>query len=155
MSCSRLIARACLCALSMFISLQAAAGPYADEMGRCLVKATTAEDRGTFMRWLFASMALHPQVASMAAVSAEQRDDLNKRTAALIQRLLTESCRAETQRAVKNEGAATIQTAFQSFEQAAVGDLFSDPHVAAGMKDLMKYVDQEKIKNLGSPADSK
>ena len=150
-----IITRCFIFALAMMSSMHAVAGPYADDMAKCLVKATSAEDRGLFMRWLFAAMALHPEVASMAAVSPQQRDDLNKRTGALIQKLLTESCRSETQQAVRYEGPATIQYAFQVFGQAAAGDLFSDARVAAGMKDLAKYVDQEKLKQLAPAGDAK
>jgi hypothetical protein len=155
MRCSGIIARGFTLVLPMFICMHAVAGPYADDMAKCLVKATSTEDRGIFMRWLFAAMALHPEVASMAAVSPQQRDDLNKRTGALIQRLLTESCRSETLQAVRYEGPATIQYAFQVFGQAAAGDLFSDPRVAAGMKDLAKYVDQEKLKHLATAGGEK
>jgi hypothetical protein len=155
MRCSSIIARGFILVLPMFISMHAVAGPYADDMAKCLVKATSTEDRGIFMRWLFAAMSLHPEVASMAAVSPQQRDDLNKRTGALIQRLLTESCRSETLQAVRYEGPATIQYAFQVFGQAAAGDLFSDPRVAAGMKDLAKYVDQEKLKQLATAGGAK
>jgi hypothetical protein len=123
--------------------------------GEMPCEATSTEDRGLFMRWLFAAMALHPEVASMAAVSPQQRDDLNKRTGALIQKLLTETCRTEARQALRYEGPATIQYAFQIFGQAAAGDLFSDPRVAAGMKDLAKYIDQEKMKQLATPDDPK
>jgi hypothetical protein len=155
MRCSSIIARGFILVLPMFISMHAVAGPYADDMAKCLVKATSTEDRGIFMRWLFAAMSLHPEVASMAAVSPQQRDDLNKRTGALIQTLLTESCRSETLQAVRYEGPATIRYAFQVFGQAAAGDLFSDPRVAAGMKDLAKYVDQEKLKQLSTAGGAK
>lgn len=155
MRCSTIAARGVIVALAMIISMHAVAGPYADDMAKCLVKATSTEDRGLFMRWLFSAMALHPEVASMAAVSPQQRDDLNKRTGALIQKLLTETCRPEARQALRYEGAATIQYAFQIFGQAAAGDLFSDPRVAAGMKDLAKYIDQEKMKQLAAPDDAK
>jgi hypothetical protein len=113
MRCSSIIARGFIFALPMFISMHAVAGPYADDMAKCLVKAASTEDRGIFMRWLFAAMALHPEVASMAAVSPQQRDDLNKRTGALIQKLLTESCRSETQQAVRYEGPRQFSTRFK------------------------------------------
>ena len=152
---SRIVARSLFLALPMLCSMPAVAGPYGDDMAKCLVKATTLEDRTVFIRWLFSAMALHPDVESMATITTQQREDLSKRTGALIQRLLTESCRAETQQAIRYEGLATIQYAFQIFGQAAAGDLFSNPRVASGMKDLAKYVDQEKIKNLTTPGDTK
>jgi hypothetical protein len=155
MKYSRTIARSLLVALSMFASMHAVAGPYGDDMAKCLVKAASPDDRTVFIRWLFASIALHPDVASMATISAKQRDDFNKGAGALFQRLLTESCRSETKQAIRFEGPATIQYAFQVFGQAAAGNLFANPTVAAGMKDLAKYIDQDKIKGLSATEEAK
>jgi hypothetical protein len=136
--------------LPMFVGTHAFAGPYGDDMAKCLVKAASPEDRVVFIKWLFAAIALHPDVASMATIAPQQRDEFNKRAGALFQRLLTESCRSETQQAIRYEGPAIVQYAFQVFGQAAAGDLFSSPRVAEGMKDLSKYIDQEKIKALST-----
>jgi hypothetical protein len=133
----------------------AIAGPYADDMAKCLVKSTNAADRTVFLKWLFATMALNPDVASMVNISPEQRDEMNKNAATLFQRLLTESCRSETRQALQYEGPATLQYAFQIFGQAATRDLVSNPRVAEGMKDLGKYLDEAKLKSLESDVPSK
>jgi hypothetical protein len=155
MKCSRTFVRSLLVTVSMAASMHAVAGPYGDDMAKCLVKAATPDDQTVFIKWLFAAIALHPDVASMASISSQQRDDFSKRAGALFQRLLTESCRSETQQAIRYEGPATIQYAFQVFGQAAAGNLFANPSVAAGMKDLAKYIDQDKIKALSTTGDAK
>jgi len=155
MKCSRTLVRSSLVTLSMLGSMHAVAGPYGDDMAKCLVKASNPDDRTVFIKWLFAAIALHPDVASMATISLQQRDEFSKRAGALFQRLLTESCRSETQQAIRYEGPATIQYAFQVFGQAAAGDLFANPSVAAGMKDLTKYIDQDKIKALAPTGNAK
>ena len=141
--------------LSVVCGSMAQAGPYADDMAKCLVKSSSADDKSLFMKWLFAAIALHPDVQAMATITPAQRDDLNRRTALLIQKLLTDSCRAAAQQAVRYEGPATIQYAFQVFGQAAAGDLFASPQVAAGMKDLAKYLDKEKLQELAAPSAAK
>nr|MBO2487933.1 hypothetical protein [Gammaproteobacteria bacterium] len=45
-----------------------------------------------------------PRRQTVAAVSAEQREEVNKRTAGLFMRLLTESCRQEAINVIKYEG---------------------------------------------------
>jgi hypothetical protein len=155
MKCSRTFVRSSLATLSIMASMHAVAGPYGDDMAKCLVKAASPDDQTVFIKWLFAAIALHPDVASMASISPQQRDEFSKRAGALFQRLLTESCRSETQQAIRYEGPATIQYAFQVFGQAAAGNLFSNPSVAVGMKDLTKYIDQDKIKALSTPGDAK
>lgn len=133
----------------------ATAGPYADDMAKCLVKSATSADRSTFMKFLFAALSLHPDVASLANVSAAQRDGITQDTGALLQRLLTEDCRAETTQAIQNEGPQTVDYAFQIFGQVIGRGLFGDPHVAEGMKGLSASLDVEKLKALSASATPK
>jgi hypothetical protein len=137
-------------AISCIVAIDALAGPYGDDMAKCLVKSASPTDRNSFLKWLFTSIALHPDVQSMVTISAEQRDEMNKNAGALFMRLLTESCRTETQQAIRYEGPATLQYAFQVFGQAAVGDLLANPIVAEGMKGLNKYLDEQKFKAMMS-----
>ncbi len=145
-------ARASLLAISLLAG-PAFAGPYADDMAKCLVKSASAEDRTQLVRWMFSAMTLHPDLASMSAVTAKQRDELNQSTAAQFMRLLTESCKAESQQAYQNEGPQTIQYAFSILGGVASRGLFSDPHVAAGMQSMAKGFDEKRIRDaLGMPA---
>ena len=68
--------------------------------------------------------------------------------------MLLESCRSQTQQALQNEGPQTVQYAFQVLGQVATRGLFTDPHVMGGLKDLTKYVDEDKLKNLTAAASS-
>jgi hypothetical protein len=127
------------------------AGPYADDMAKCLVRSTSAADRTDFVRWFFAAAASHPAVQSLAAVTPEQREAANKSTAALFQRLLTESCRNEVQQAVKYEGPQTIGSSFQVFGEVAGRELFTDPSVTQAMGGFEKYFDKQKLNDLFAP----
>jgi hypothetical protein len=151
MRCPKLVVSTFLVALICAAPKSAVAGPFGDDMAKCLVKSTSPEDRTLLVRWIFSAIALHPDLTSLAAISTQQRDEITKKAGALFQRLLLESCKAETQQAVQNEGSLTIQYAFQILGQAATRGLFSDPHVAEGMKDLAKNIDEEKLKALISP----
>ncbi len=63
-------------------------------------------------------------------------------------RLLTESCRLQTQKALRFEGPATIQLSFTVLGQVAGAELFSNPAVTKGMADLAKYIDSRKLDAL-------
>ena len=89
-----------------------AAGPYTDALSMCLVKNTSEADKTMLVKWIFAIIALHPEVESMAAVSYEQRDALNEQFGLLVQNLLTQSCRTETGEALKYEGTGAIEGSF-------------------------------------------
>jgi hypothetical protein len=126
----------------------AIAGLYADELARCLVKSTTDADKNSLVKWMFAAAALHPAVKSIASVSDAERDELNKSAARLFERLITESCKTETQEAVKYEGPSTLQTSFEVLGQVAGRGLLADPAVARSLADFANYIDKKKIEQL-------
>lgn len=144
-----LLLAALLCA-----SQWASAGPFADDMARCLVDSTSPQDRTVLVKWMFGLITLHPDLTAMSSITSKQRDDLSKSAGALFQRLLLESCRSQTQQALQNEGPQTVQYAFQVLGQVATRGLFTDPHVMEGVKELAKYVDKEKLENLTATASS-
>jgi len=133
----------------------AAAGPFADDMAKCMVNSTSPEDRTLFVQWLYSMIALHPDLSAMSTVTAKQREDISRKAGALLERLLLESCRSQTQQAVQNEGPQTIQYAFQVLGQVAGRGLLTEPHVLEGTKAIAKYVDEQKLKALTANATQK
>lgn len=141
-----------LVSLLLGASNTAIAGPFADDMARCLVNSTSPQDRAVLVRWIFGMMSLHPDLTGMSSISTKQRDEMTKSAGALFQRLLLESCRSQTQQALQNEGPQTIQYAFQVLGQVATRGLLTDSHVMDGAKDLAKYIDEEQLKSLTAAA---
>jgi hypothetical protein len=125
-----------------------AAGPYTDALSMCLVKNTSEADKTMLVKWIFAIIALHPEVESMAAVSYEQRDVLNEQFGLLVQNLLTQSCRTETSEALKYEGTGAIEGSFNVLGQVATRELFTNPAVAEGMAEIGKYLDESTFESL-------
>jgi len=130
----------------------AQAGLYADDLARCLVESTTAADKNALVKWMFATMALHPAVKSIASVTDAERTRSTRSTAELFEKLLIGSCRTQAQQAVKYEGAIALQSGFQILGQVAARELFADPNVAHGLAELEKYIDSPKIGQVLAPA---
>ena len=128
------------------------AGPYSDDLAKCLVSSTTARDKTDLVRWIFANAALHPEVRSISAVTPEQRMDINRLNGALLERLLTDSCRRQLQDAVKYEGQRTIELSFQVLGQVAMRELMSDASVGRGFAEMDKYLNAEKLRQVLGPA---
>jgi hypothetical protein len=126
-------------------SVSACAGPYSDDLSRCLVRSTGDAEKRTLVKWIFAAVALHPEVADISSVTPAQRTEMTRNTAKIFEKLLTDSCRTEVQQAVQYEGPQTIGSSFQVLGQVAARELFSNPNVAANMADLGKYIDQKRI----------
>jgi hypothetical protein len=131
-----------------FLPSVAKAGPFSDDMSKCFVNSTSAEDKARLVRWIFSVAALHPALGNISNVSDAQRAQLNKEMAQLIERLLTESCAAESKAALMNEGQVAMSTAFGVLGQAAMAGLFSDPTVSAASAAFAKELDQQKIRAL-------
>jgi hypothetical protein len=142
------------CLIGM-IPYGAIAGPFADDMAKCLVKSTSDADRADLVRWIYSAMSLHPDLASMSKISAQARDEIDVKVGKLYERLLFESCKSETVQAVQNEGPQTIEYAFQILGQVAARGLFADSHVTGAMQALAKNMDQSKLKELMALAGKK
>ncbi len=122
------------------------AGPYSDDLAKCMVRSSTPADRAEFVKFLFSAMAQHPDVASMANISPQQMEATLKGTGELIQRLLMQSCRSEAQQAIHYEGMQSVFFGFQFYGQAMAAELLGNPIVAAKLKDLNNYLDADKFK---------
>src|SRR5881396_3062452 len=126
----------------------AIAGPYGDTLAKCLVKSTTAADKSTLVQWMFVTAALHPDVQRLSAASDAQRNELNIKTAKVFEALLTESCVAETKEALRYEGGSTLESSFTVLGQVASRELFANPAVAAGLAELGKHLDVQKMQRV-------
>ena len=145
---------ALICAVLSVIALastEAAAGPYSDEMAKCLVRSTTASEKNALIKWIFVAAALHPEVKGISSVTEEQREELSRSTGKLVERLISESCKTETQEAVKYEGPSVFQSAFSVLGQVASQGLFTDPSVNAYMSEFLKYIDKAKVQGTLGP----
>lgn len=130
------------------------AGPYSDDLSRCLVQSTTTSDKGTLVKWVFAMASLHPEVKGASSLTGEQRTELSKTTAAMFTDLITERCKDKALEAVRYEGPSTLQASFAVLGEAAMMELFSNSDVAAGLAELGKYFDTAKLETVFGKAKS-
>lgn len=134
--------------LLMGLSQPVFAGPYGDDMAKCLVRSTTNTDKGILVKWMFAAISLNPEVKSMVSLTKQQRDAYNKQFADLVMKLLTESCKKETQSAIQYEGKEAISNSFRVLGAVAARGLMADPAVTSYIADIDKYVDKKKLEEL-------
>jgi hypothetical protein len=128
-----------------------AAGPYSDELSKCLVRSTTQADKSMLVQWFVSVCTLHPDVKWMSNVTDAKRAELNKNTAQIFERLLTSGCTNEARDAVKYEGTGAIESSFSVLGQVAARELFSNPSVATGLSDFGKALDLKKIEKALTP----
>ena len=143
---------ALVCVAAMTFTTPSFAGLYTDDLSRCIVDTTSAEDKTNLMKWIFVAMAQHPSVAPYSAAKPADVTALNEIIGKLFMHLLTETCQQKARDAIRIEGVGAIQAAFQVLGQVAASGLFSDPAVVKTMSDLNHYVDQAKLDELSKPA---
>jgi len=124
------------------------AGVYTNDLSECLVDSTSRQDRSALVNWLFSAASFHPAVKSIASVSKGQLDAENRDSAELFVRLLTESCKDESEKALKFEGYSSIQGSFHALGQVESQELFSDSDVMAAASGLDAYLDKTRLRAL-------
>lgn len=127
------------------------AGPFTDEMTRCLVTQTSQEDRTLLIKWIYAAMSSHPDVKQMSNVTPDLGNELNKQTADLIVDLLTERCKKQAQDAMQFEGQSSFSTSFEVLGQVAMQGLMTNPEVGQYLSGLDNHFDAEKLKQSLQP----
>ena len=128
------------------------AGIYTDDLSRCLVKSTTADDQNAFMVWMFTAISRHPSIKNYSNLNDAQRDQAAAKAGEMMQRLMTVDCHAETVASLKYEGSGGVSAAFEVFGAAAMRGLTTDPEVAKGMEALAQHLDESKFEALAVEA---
>jgi hypothetical protein len=124
------------------------AGVYTDDLTKCLVAATSKEDRLALVKWIYAAMSKHQAVSAMTKVSDAEITSATKAAGQLFMSLLTEKCVEPTRSALKYEGALALQSSFQVLGQVAMTELLTDPSVGQVMAQLDQFVDKTKLEAL-------
>ena len=138
-------------AISLALPSSAMAGIYGDALTKCLVERTTAAEKTILVQWIFATIAVHPEVSSMVSMNAESRTKVNKSAANMFQTLLTKTCLDETRKAMQYEGPSVLEQSFNQLGQIAARELFTHPKVAAGMTEFSSFINQKEMeKAFGS-----
>jgi hypothetical protein len=135
----------CLAAAMALMSTLCAASPQVEALAKCVSDSTTGKDRKDLARWLFVSMAAHPEMRSLASVAPSSNEDVSRVAGGLFTRLLADACAKEVRAAIQVGGPAAIQSAFQVLGQLAMQELMTDKEVTASMAVLERHLDRQKL----------
>ena len=125
------------------------AGPFADEMAKCLVTSTNKRDRTKLVMWFFRVFGDHPEVSYMVDISDKEKIVIDKDVANIFTRLLSEDCIDETKKALDYEGDNVMFNAFQILGQTAAQGFNNNPDVMKSINKFVEMIDYEKLDYLG------
>ena len=125
------------------------AGPFEDEMAKCLVTSTNKRDRNKLVKWIFRVYGDHPEVSNMVDISDREKKVIDKDVADIYTRLLSKDCIDETKKALDYEGENVMFNAFQILGQVAAEGFSANPDVMRSINKFVKMIDYEKLDYLG------
>ena len=131
---------------STIIASSAIAGPATNALITCMADNTTGKDRKDLARWIFVGMSVHPEIQSLSKVTETDRDQLDRKMAAIVTRLLTENCQVQAKLAMEKEaGEAPLKAAFGVMGRLAMQELMTNPEIQSAFTGFAKYLDTNKL----------
>ena len=124
------------------------AGPFGDEMAKCLVTSTSNRDRTKLVKWLLRVYGEHPEVSYMVDLSDREKKVIDKDIADVFTRLLSEDCADETKKALAYEGENVMFTAFRTLGQVAAQGFNVNPSVERSINKFTELIEYEKLDYL-------
>ncbi len=124
------------------------AGPFGDEMARCLVTSTSNRDRTKLVKWMFRVYGDHPDVSYMVDLSDREKKVIDKDVADIFTRLLSVDCMDETKKALDYEGDNVMFTAFEILGSVAAKGFIDNPNVERSINKFVEQVDTKKLDYL-------
>ena len=126
--------------------------PPVDALRGCLADSTSGRDRKDLAKWIFLAMAAHPEMKQHSVGAAAAGVESSKAVAALVTRLLTESCAKEAKAVMATGDAGTaMRLAFEGLGQLAMAELMTDKAVEEAMGGFARYLDRERFGALAPP----
>jgi hypothetical protein len=113
----------------------------------CMVDTLSGKERKSLAKWIFFSIAAHPEIKSYSKASGQDIKESDQYVGKLITRLLTVSCPEELKKANKSDPLA-VQKAFELVGQVAMQELMTNQDVMKTLSNYAQYADTEKIKKI-------
>jgi hypothetical protein len=124
---------------------QAIAAAATDALTTCVTDSTTGKDRKDLAQWIFVAMSAHPDMQPLSKVTDDKRDEMNKKMAAMVTRILAESCNAEAKAAIATDGPTSFEASFKVLGGLAMQELMTNPSVKSAFDQYSKYLDSAKF----------
>jgi hypothetical protein len=107
---------------SLNFSNKVIAGPFTDNLTRCIILSTSDTDYKKLVNWMFRVFSEHPYLKSNvgSVYSENQKTKADVNIAEILGNLLTKRCRAEAIAAAKYEPDTAIKESFRMLGELAV-----------------------------------
>jgi len=133
--------------LGLVIAAPAQASSPTNALSSCLVDTLNGKERKSLAKWIFFSIAAHPEINTYSSASIKDINKSDQYVGKLITRILTIDCPKELKTA-NNADPLAIQKAFEVVGQVAMQELMANENVMKTITNYAKYTDQDKINRV-------
>ena len=120
------------------------ADPAVDQLSTCLVDSLNGKERKSLAKWIFFSMAAHPEIAEYSRVTPEDRYASDKFVGKVFTRLLVEDCLKEVVYAASQNPQA-IEKSFELVGEVAMYELMQNDGVMSALENYVNHISQEDM----------
>lgn len=118
-----------------------------DIFAKCMVNNLNGKERTNLAKWIFFSIAAHPEIKSYSSVSQKEQKASDEYVGKLITRLLTSDCSKELKMANKVDPLA-VRSAFELVGKVAMQELMANEDVMKAVTNYALYADKEKLNKI-------
>ena len=120
-------------------------------LGQCIVAHLSAADRQDLARWVFLSMAAHPDVKKFSYASDEAVEAAARQVGALFTRTMRDECEKDVEVAARAGGQPVVPSAINFFSQLGVQELMVNRDVLTTLFSFSRFADREGIDRVAHP----
>ena len=134
----------------VIFSNKVSAGPFTDNLTRCILVSTSDDDYTKLVNWIFRVVAEHPDIKSDVGdvYSKNQKIMADVNLAEVFTKLLTRECRTESIQAFKYEQDIALFESFKMLGEISMQKMMEDPAVSKSVEEFTKYMDEKAIEEL-------
>lgn len=123
----------------------AVASEATEALSACLTGAASKEDRRVLVRWIYASVSVHPDLRDVASIDTARRTALETEAAGVMERLIAEDCAAPVRRVLVADGTNGFASAFETLGRIAMEGVVAQPDVQRASAGVGERIDQQRV----------
>ena len=122
---------------AVIFSNKVSAGPFTDNLTRCIVVSTSDDDYKKLVNWIFRVVSEHPHIKSNVGdvYSKIQKIKADVNLAEIFTKLLTRRCKTEAIQAFKYEQDIALFESFKMLGEISMQKLMEDPAVSKSVEE--------------------
>ena len=142
------LAKSCLVLLLLFFPNTSSAGPYKDDLIRCVGDSLTENDKNNFAFFIALSFSRLPEMRDIFFLDEIRKDKIIRDYATSLDRLIILDCRSQSENVVKFEGPNELASAANMMGQIALREKLADPAVVELFDEMEEYVSTDEWNEL-------